>query len=259
MEGQGQKDPAKVKPGDIVSYLSVQQANGLSPTTLSRRLSAIRSFYNYLCQEYSIEANPAAVISNPKKGLSLPHAVPIEQIEILLAQPNIQTAYGMRDRAILELMYACGLRASECTGLRLNHMDLEAGFLRVIGKGEKQRVIPMGQAAISWINVYLKKARPRLIGKRLSPYVFIGRGGGPISRQRLWQIIKSYAVQAGLKDKIHPHVLRHSFATHLLQGGADLRAVQMLLGHSSITTTQIYTHLDLQHLRRIHKKYHPRG
>jgi integrase/recombinase XerD len=165
----------------------------------------------------------------------------------------------MRDGALLELTYSCGLRASEAVGLKLNQMDLKVGYVRIMGKGGKERIVPAGEYARDRMTLYLKAGRPRLLGKRASYYVFVGRGGKPLTRQRLWQLFKSYARAAGITFKVSPHSLRHSFATHLLEGGADLRAVQMLLGHSDISTTQIYTHLDLQHLRRVHQKYHPRS
>ncbi len=253
------EDLEATAPGDLLSYLTLLRERGLSPTTVSRKLSALRSFFSFLCEEYDFKKNPAAAVSNPKTGMNLPHALTVQEVEALLEQPDVSKPSGLRDRAMLELMYACGMRVSETVGLRMGQLDTQAGYIQVEGKGGKQRVIPVGNTALEWLSGYIQKARPRLLGKKNSHYVFIGRGGRPLSRQRLWQILKECARSAGVKSGVYPHVLRHSFATHLLEGGADLRTVQMLLGHSSITTTQIYTHLDLQHLRTIHQRYHPRG
>ena len=183
----------------------------------------------------------------------------MQEVEALLSQPNVEKPAGIRDRAILEVLYSCGLRASEAVGLLMNELNMEAGFLKVSGKGGKERVVPFGEEAAYWLGRYIKSARPKLLKNAVSYYCFVGRRGRPITRQRLWQIIKTCALQAGIKTRVHPHVLRHSFATHLLEGGADLRAVQMLLGHSDISTTQIYTHMDISYLRTVHREYHPRG
>ncbi len=255
----GIKDPEAIGPGEMLSYLSILRDKGLSPVTISRKLSAIRSFFSFLCNEYGLSRNPAAIVSNPKTGLNLPHALTISEVNELLERPDVSKPTGIRDRAAMELMYACGLRVSETVNLRAGQLDSQAGYVRVMGKGNKQRIVPVGQSALKWLARYMKQARPRLLGRKMSNHIFLGRGGRPLTRQRLWQILKFHASQCGFKARVYPHALRHSFATHLLEGGADLRAVQMLLGHSSITTTQIYTHLDLQHLRSIHRRYHPRG
>ncbi len=255
----GLQDPEAVGPKELLSYLAILKGKGLSPVTISRKLSAIRSFFSFLCEEYGLSRNPASIVSNPKTGLNLPHALTIQEVNELLEKPEVSKPAGLRDRTMMELMYACGLRVSETVNLRMNQLDSQAGYLRVTGKGSKQRVVPVGQNALEWLEKYFRCVRSKLLGNRISDYIFLGRGGRPLSRQRLWQILKFYAKECQFKTSVYPHVLRHSFATHLLEGGADLRAVQMLLGHSSITTTQIYTHLDLQHLRSIHQRYHPRG
>lgn len=252
-------EPAGLTPTAILSWLVQQKSQGMHARTISRRLSSLRSFFNFLRLERIVTANPVTTIQNPKTGLYLPDVLSTEEIERLLSAPDIRTPLGMRDRAILELTYACGLRASEAVTLKLHQIHMDMAYLRIIGKGNKERVTPIGEVAMEVLHDYIQKARPVLLKTAGSEFLFAGRNGRPITRQRFWQILKTYAMQAGLKSEISPHSLRHSFATHLLEGGADLRVVQMLLGHSSITTTQIYTHLDLQHLREVHKKFHPRA
>jgi len=180
-------------------------------------------------------------------------------VESLLQRPDVTKPAGLRDRALLELTYASGLRASEAVGLRLPEIDRRLFYLRITGKGNKERIVPVGETAMEWLERYLSQARPRLLGKVQSDIVFVGKGGRPLTRQRFWQILKGHAAAAGVRGPVSPHTLRHSFATHLLAGGADLRVVQMLLGHSDITTTQIYTHVDIERLREVHRKFHPRG
>ncbi len=252
-------EPTGLTPTAILSWLVHQKTQGMHARTISRRLSSLRSFFNFLRLERIVTANPVTTIQNPKIGLYLPDVLIIEEVERLLSAPNIKTPLGMRDRALLELTYACGLRASEAVTLKLHQLDMDMAYLRVIGKGNKERVIPIGEMAIEIVHDYIQKTRPLILKTTGSEFLFAGRNGRPITRQRFWQILKQYALQAGLKAEISPHSLRHSFATHLLEGGANLRVVQMLLGHSSITTTQIYTHLDLQHLRKVHKRFHPRA
>jgi len=252
-------EPAGLTTTAILSWLVHQKTQGMHARTISRRLSSLRSFFNFLRMERIVTVNPVTTIQNPKTGLYLPDVLSVEEMERLLNAPDIRTHLGMRDRAILEITYACGLRASEAVTLKLHQIDMDLAYLRVIGKGNKERVTPIGEVAMEILHDYLRKIRPLLLKTAASDFLFPGRNGRPITRQRFWQILKTYAIQAGLKAEISPHSLRHSFATHLLEGGADLRVVQMLLGHSSITTTQIYTHLDLQHLRAVHKKFHPRA
>jgi integrase/recombinase XerD len=251
--------PDDISPSDILAWLKSLRDSGLSPRTTARKLSALRGFFRFLVEEHGLNSTPLAAISNPRIGGHLPEVLSVSEVETLLEQPEVSKPAGLRDRALLELTYACGLRASEAVGLKLNQIDMKVGYLRILGKGNKERVVPVGKVAIEWLGNYLKSGRPKLLGKKASYFVFVGRAGKPITRQRFWQLFKAYSISAGIKNEVSPHVLRHSFATHLLEGGADLRVVQMLLGHSSICTTQIYTHLDLQHLRTIHQKYHPRG
>ncbi len=258
MERATINSPDEIRPRHILRWLKELRDSGLCPATTARKLSAARGFFRFLVEQHGLKATPTAVISNPSTGQRLPTVLSVAEVERLLDQPDVSKASGLRDRAMLETMYACGLRASETVKLALGQVDRRLGYLRILGKGDKERIVPMGKTALYWLDRYIKDGRGKILGKKASNFVFPGRSGIPLSRQRLWQIIKKYALMAGLKA-IYPHVLRHSFATHLLEGGADLRSVQMLLGHSDISTTQIYTHLDIRHLRMIHKKFHPRG
>jgi len=250
--------PVEINTTQVTRWLKQLKKNGISPVSATRKLSSLRGFFRYLVMEGVMAASPTSVISNPRTGKTLPRVLSVQEVERLLSQAKGPTPMGLRDRALLECLYSCGLRASEAVNLLMSQIDFSAEFLRIRGKGNKERITPLGAEALSWLERYIKTARPGLLKKNQSFYCFLGRGGRPISRQRLWQIIKSYALKAEISQDVYPHVLRHSFATHLLEGGADLRAVQMLLGHSDISTTQIYTHLDLSHLRRIHRKFHPR-
>ena len=251
--------PDDIRPNDILEWLKSLRDSGLSARTIARKLSALRGFFRFLVEEHGLRSTPIAVINNPRIGEYLPTVLSISEVESLMEQPETAGPAGLRDRALLELTYASGLRASEAVGLKLNQIDRKIGYLRILGKRDKERIVPVGEVAMEWLEHYLRSGRPKLLGKRSSYFVFVGRAGKPISRQRFWQLFKAYSMSAGIERDISPHVLRHSFATHLLEGGADLRVVQMLLGHSNICTTQIYTHLDLKHLRSVHSKYHPRG
>ncbi len=253
------KAPEEIRPGHILKWLKELRDRGLCPATTARKLSAARGFFKFLMEQHGLKATPTGVISNPSTGQRLPTVLSVDEVDHLLDQPDISKASGLRDKAILEIMYACGLRASETVKLTMGQLDRKLGYLRIRGKGNKERIVPIGKTALYWLDRYIKDGRGKILGKRASNFVFPGRSGASLSRQRLWQIIKKYALMAGLKAAVYPHVLRHSFATHLLEGGADLRSVQMLLGHSDISTTQIYTHLDIRHLRMIHRKFHPRG
>lgn len=249
----------QIKPKDILLWLRKLKDHNLSSRTIARRLAAVRGLFRFLADEHGCETSALNVIQNPKIGLYLPDVLTVGEISRLLESVNVSTPLGIRDRAILELTYACGLRASELTQLELEQLDMELQYVRVVGKGEKERIVPMGDLAAAWLKQYISHARLTLMGLKHSPYVFVGRTGKAITRQRFWQILKGYLDIAGVKSSVSPHTLRHSFATHLLEGGADLRAVQMLLGHAKITTTQIYTHLNLNHLREMHRRFHPRG
>ncbi len=253
------KYPEQVGTRHVIKWLTHLRTNGISPRSCARKLSSLRGFFRYLLLENRISVSPTAVVGNPKVGRKLPIVLTVNEVTRLLEQPDTAKPTGLRDRAILEILYSCGLRVSETAGLQVGQINLDSGFLKITGKGNKERIVPLGEEAGFWLKEYLNKARPRLLNKANSYYCFVGRRGKPLSRQRLWQIIKGYSLKAGLSTKVYPHCLRHCFATHLLEGGADLRAVQLLLGHSDITTTQIYTHLELGYLRTIHKRYHPRA
>ncbi len=259
VNSQGITEPQGVKPSHVLDWLSRLRSSGISAASATRKLSALRSFFRFLVAEHGLESSPTALVNNPRSGRSLPVVLSVRQIEEILEQPDTTRPRGLRDRAMLELAYACGLRATETVTLKLDSIDMKLGYCRVTGKGNRERVIPVGGEAMRWLERFVSDARPVLLGKGVSFYLFPARAGKPMSRQRFWQILKKYALAAGIATDVYPHALRHSFATHMLEGGADLRTVQMLLGHSDITTTQIYTHLDISHLRVIHRKYHPRS
>ncbi|AEH45889.1 tyrosine recombinase XerD [Thermodesulfatator indicus DSM 15286] len=261
MEERGLKSLAEVKAPHILLYLAKQRERGISPETVARRLSALRGFFKYLVLEHDFSENPLTLVEGPRLSRKLPVVLSAREVEKLLEAPDISTPLGLRDRAMLEILYASGLRVSEMVTLKLFDLNLEIGFVRVMGKGNKERLVPIGEVAKEFVSKYLKEARPKLLGKRFDEaHVFLNKRGRPLTRQRFWQIIKTYALKAGLNPKdITPHSLRHSFATHLLERGADLRTVQMLLGHASLATTQIYTHVQAETLRKVHEKYHPRG
>ena len=212
-----------------------------------------------MVQEKILQNDPARLIDLPKSGLKLPHVLSKEEIERLLNAPDTDKALGVRDAAMLELLYAAGLRVSELINLKLQNINLEAGFVRIFGKGSRERIVPIGAHAREKVSTYLKTVRPKRLKQATSPYLFIARAAKPMTRQGFWKLLRRYAIKAGLKKNITPHSLRHSFASHLLEGGADLRAVQVMLGHVDISTTQIYTHVTRDHLKKLHQKYHPRG
>ena len=243
----------------ILKHLILLRKNGLKARSRARHLVAIRGFYRFLVQEKILRNDPARLIDLPKSGLKLPQVLSREEIELLLKSPDTDKANGIRDAAMLELLYAAGLRVSELINLKLQDINLEAGFVRIFGKGSRERIVPIGAHAREKVNAYLKNVRSRRLKQSASPYLFIARAGRPMTRQGFWKLVRRYAMQAGLKKKITPHSLRHSFASHLLEGGADLRAVQVMLGHVDISTTQIYTHVTRDHLKKLHQKFHPRG
>lgn len=244
---------------DVAQYLSLLGHVGLSRSSQRRCYAALRSFYLFGQMEGWSTLDLSQGISVPRLQRTLPTVLSVHQIERLLDQPDLATPLGIRDRAMLELLYSSGMRASECVTLSLETLSLRDQTLRVYGKGGKVRMLPIGIPARQWLSKYLTEARPLLLKGRVSPFIFIVRGGKPLSRITLWHIVKKYARRAGLGEKVSPHTLRHSFATHLLEGGADLRVVQELLGHVSITTTQIYTHLDRDYLLEVHRRFHPRA
>jgi integrase/recombinase XerD len=244
-----------------VSELAVGGATGSSvaPATLQRKVACLRSFYRYLRRERLIEHDPAAELRGPRSRARLPQVLSRDEIGRLLAQPTGASASALRDRALLETMYACGLRASEAIELELSDLDLETGILRARGKGSKERIVPIGSKAIESLQFYMERARPRLVGLRDEPHVFVNLRGSPLSRQGLYKIVQRHAASAGLAHRMSPHTLRHSFATHLLAGGCDLRSLQEMLGHADIATTQIYTHLSSDRLRDVYFDAHPRA
>jgi integrase/recombinase XerD len=256
---KGIQEMPSVSKFDVRAFLLALRKQGLSTKTVVRNLVAIRTFFQFLIQEGILEANPIEGLESPKIAKTLPGILTLKEVEQLLEQPNPQTPIGIRDRAMLEVLYATGMRVSELTHLPINQVNLESGYVLVFGKGSKERIVPLGSEAMKWVALYLKAARERLAKGKESPFLFINRSGRGMSRQQFWKNIKAYGRRAGIRKRITPHLLRHSFASHLLEGGADLRSVQMMLGHVDISTTQIYTHVTGERLKKIHKRYHPRG
>ena len=242
---------------DVLDFLSAH--SHWPPRTIARRLSALRRFYQHLEREGRVAANPCDRIDAPRLGRPLPEVLSEQEVERLLAAPDVHTALGMRDRTMLEVLYATGLRVSELVGLRPEQVNLLQGVLRVVGKGGKERLVPLGEPAVDWLERFLERGRTPLLGARVSAALFPTGRGGAMTRQAFWHLVKRYAERAGIMRPISPHTLRHAFATHLLDHGADLRVVQMLLGHRDISTTQIYTHVARERLKVIHARHHPRG
>jgi integrase/recombinase XerD len=242
----------------ILKYLISMREDGLNARSRARHLVSIRGFYRFLTQEEILPSDPSRLIDLPKSGLKLPDVLTIDEVKRLLDAPDPKKPSGCRDAAMLELLYAAGLRVSELITLKLQDVNLTAGYVRVFGKGAKERVVPIGQYAQEKIRRFITSARQALLKDRVSATLFVARAGKPLSRQGFWKLIKRYGLQAGLRKVITPHTLRHSFASHLLEGGADLRAVQTMLGHADIATTQIYTHVARDHLKYLHQKFHPR-
>jgi integrase/recombinase XerD len=258
-EGQGGGLPAADR-AVLFDYLAWRSRSGYSPRSNARLLSALRAFFAHRVRTGARADDPTALLDPPKLPRSLPKALGESQIDALLAAPEVTSPLGLRDRAMLELMYACGLRVSELVNLPATAVNLRQGVLRVTGKGSKERLVPLGEEAQHWLERYLATARPQLAGKRALAPLFLNTNGEAPTRQQFWQLVKRYAGIAGIDPaRISPHGLRHSFATHLLNHGADLRALQMLLGHSSLSTTQIYTLVAREQLKQLHAKHHPRG
>ncbi len=242
---------------DLLGYMS--ENVGRSPRTVARRLSSLRRFFRYLVREGVVAKDPTVRLSAPRVGRKLPRALSESDVEALLAAPKTATTLGLRDRAMLEVLYATGLRVSELVSITLTQVNLRQGIVRVVGKGSKERLVPFGEVAQTWIESYLNDARPRLVRGRATDAVFPTNRGSAMTRQTFWYAVKKYARQAEITCELSPHTLRHAFATHLLNHGADLRVVQMLLGHSDISTTQIYTHVARERLKELHGRHHPRG
>jgi integrase/recombinase XerD len=249
---------SKISKNDIVNFMMNQKERGISPNSIARRLAAIRMFHRFLARERIVKDDPSNLVDTPRLWKKIPDTMSLNEVDALLAQPDQRNKQGLRDKAILETLYATGMRVSEAVNLKTLNVNLDVGFLRCIGKGDKERVIPLGKKAIVSIKKYLDQARPEFAKKQDSEFLFLSRFGKKISRQSFWKIIKKYALKAGINKPMRPHILRHSFATHLLEHGADLRSVQEMLGHSNISTTQIYTHINKDRLKSVHKMFHPR-
>jgi integrase/recombinase XerD len=264
LESAGIKEFDAVEEEHISKFIRLLRETGLSPKSIARNISAVKGLHKFLIGEKKTQYDPTQNIELPKKGKHLPDVLSLEEINRILdaADPAAETAtkFVWRDRAILETLYATGMRVSELTGLTQSNILEEQQLVRVFGKGSKERLVPIGEFALKWINEYKRRLRSVLAdGKRSNDAVFLNHRGGPISRVSVWQIVTDYTRRAGIKKEIHPHTFRHSFATHLLEGGADLRSVQEMLGHADITTTQIYTHIDREHLKQQHRQFHPRA
>jgi integrase/recombinase XerD len=245
---------------DLEALVRQMMAEGRSPRSVARAVACMRGFYRFLVIDKRLKASPADDLRPPKAWKVLPRYLSVEDVDRLIEQPDVRSPRGLRDRALIELLYATGMRVSELVQIRPADINLDASYLTCTGKGDKQRIVPIGEQAASWVARYVSDARPALVGRRTSPRLFVNaRGGGPgLTRVGFWKILKGYALQAGLSRTISPHVLRHSFATHLLERGADLRAIQMMLGHADLSTTQIYTHVLEQRMRSVYDQFHPR-
>jgi integrase/recombinase XerD len=241
----------------ILDYMKSMRLEGRARNSIIRFVSSMNDFFKYLVQFNYITINPMDNVDTPKSTNTYPDVLTLKEINSLLLQPDTNDKYGIRDRSILEVMYATGLRVSETSNLKLNDLHLDLGFIQTIGKGDKERIIPIGQHAIQWINIYLNQSRPLLLRNKVCDYLFLNAHGFRISRQSIWQKLKKYVIVAGINKTVTPHTLRHSFATHILENGADLRVVQELLGHSDISTTEIYTHISHEHLNKAFDKDHP--
>ncbi len=249
----------KVKTVIILAWMVDLAKKGMSAKSRARHLVTVRGLYKFLTQEKKGIKNPVKDVEIPKIGLALPKIMSIKEVEILLEAPDNKTPRGMRNSAMMEIMYGAGLRVSELIKMRLQDINLEANFVRVMGKGSKERIVPIGSPAQTAAQQWIKTGRPYLLKKTSSKFLFVAHAGKPMTRQSFWKIIKKYALSTNIKHNITPHTLRHSFATHLLEGGADLRSVQTMLGHSDISTTQIYTHISRDYLRKMHQQFHPRN
>ncbi|MCK5831400.1 MAG: site-specific tyrosine recombinase XerD [Methylococcales bacterium] len=248
-----------VEESDIASFLANRYKQGVGSRSSARILSSLRRFYGYLYRENIIERDPTVLIEAPRIGRFLPESLSEIDVELLLEAPEITDILGCRDKVMLELLYATGLRVSELISLKFDQVNFRQGFVRVVGKGKKERLVPVGEEAIEWLEQYMREARVDILANRQCDYLFVTKRGAEMTRQAFWHIIKRYAKKAGIKKSLSPHTLRHAFATHLLNHGADLRVVQLLLGHSDLSTTQIYTHIAQERLKSLHSEYHPRG
>ena len=244
---------------DVQKYLAFLLAQGTKSSSSARVLSTLRRFYRYQIRENNIATDPCAQVRSPKQGRPLPKAMSESQVDDLLSAPDVKTSLGLRDRAMLETLYATGLRVSELVELTMLEVNATVGVVRIVGKGNKERLVPLGEQAVEWLDRYMQEARPNLLKEKKSDALFVTARGGGMSRQAFWYLIKKHALVAGINQDLSPHTLRHAFATHLINHGADLRSVQMLLGHSDLSTTQIYTHIARERLQSLHAQHHPRG
>jgi integrase/recombinase XerD len=245
--------------GDVSRFLASRYEAGIGNRSSARILSSLRRFYGYYLRENRISADPTALIESPHIGRPLPSSLTEDDVELLLNAPETSSFLGLRDKTMLEMLYATGLRVSELVNLRLDQVNLRQGVVRITGKGNKERLVPVGEEAIDWLENYLGTTRREILGERQCDQIFVTTRGASMTRQAFWHIIKRYALKAGISKHLSPHTLRHAFATHLLNHGADLRVVQLLLGHSDLSTTQIYTHIARERLKDLHAKFHPRG
>ena len=254
----GDVEPGEISMDDVRQHLIQLQERGLALSSIVRHFAAIKMFLRYLFAERILRRDIASLLESPRRWQTIPHALHYKQVQALLEGPKPRYEFYQRDRALLELLYATGMRASEVAGLPLDQINLELGYLRCFGKGGKERIIPVGRMALDALRVYLEGLRPRLLVNNHTRAVFLSRTGRPLDRTNVWRLVRKYAKVAGIGTRVSPHTLRHCFATHLLAGGADLRIVQELLGHADVTTTQVYTHVEESQLRKVHRKYHPR-
>jgi integrase/recombinase XerD len=244
---------------DLEAFVRSLMSSGLSPRSVARAVACVRGYYRFVAVEQKREESPADDLRAPRAWPSLPKFLDLDEVDRLLAQPDVSTPRGLRDKALIEMLYATGMRVSELVGVKPGDLNLDEGYLTCIGKGDKQRLVPIGHDAATWVRRYMRDGRPQLLHKRSSPWLFVNaRDGGSLSRVGFWKVLKEYGIRAGVNRDISPHVLRHSFATHLLERGADLRAIQVMLGHADLSTTQIYTHVLEARLRAVYDKFHPR-
>ncbi|MEO8398694.1 MAG: site-specific tyrosine recombinase XerD [Ignavibacteriaceae bacterium] len=260
LEGKKITDPSQISYSLIIDFFKTLNEIGLNKTSAARYFSSLKGFLKYLFLNKYINSNPIEKIEAPKLSKNLPNVLSFNEVEKILSQPEINDKLGLRDKAILEMFYACGVRISELIDLKISDLFFSEDMIRVLGKGSKERIIPIGQSAINWVTKYLQSSRPLIVKKMKSEnYLFLNNRGTKLSRMGVWKIVDKYVKEARIQKEVHPHTFRHSFATHLLEGGADLRAVQEMLGHSDISTTQIYTHIDREYIKQVHKDFHPRG
>jgi integrase/recombinase XerD len=244
---------------DLEAFVRQLMSSGLSPRSVARAVACLRGYYRFVAVERNQESSPADDLRPPRAWAALPKFLSLDEVDRLLAQPDPSAPRGLRDKALIEVLYATGLRVSEVVALRAGDLNLDEGYLTCIGKGDKQRMVPLGHEAADWVRKYIREGRPRLLKKKSSPWLFVNaRGGAALSRVGLWKVLKEYGIKAGISRAISPHVLRHSFATHLLERGADLRMIQVMLGHADLSTTQIYTHVLEARLRTVYDRFHPR-